>query len=187
MKKIALIALAASAAIATPAAAQTVTGTITLTGSVASKCFVAPGPGTTFAETVAFGELAQTNGTMRTDLATAFATRSATVVCTTSTPKISVDANPLTAATATAATGYDNSIDFQASVAVVTTGANAGPFTNDSAAAAGAATTIGGGRLANSASNINITTSNFRTNNLTDLLAADPSYSGSIVVVVSPN
>jgi hypothetical protein len=186
MKKIALIALAASAAIATPAAAQTsVTGTINLTGSVAAKCFVSPGSGTTFGETVAFGELAQADGTMRTDLATAFGTRSATVKCTTATPTISVDSTALATAAPSAA-GYDNSIDFTASVAVVTTTPNAGPFVNDSANAALAATSIGSS-LANSASNINITTSNYRTGALTDLLVASPTYAGSIVVVIAPN
>lgn len=185
MKKIALIALAASAAIATPAAAQTVTGTINLTGSVAAKCFVSPGNGSTFGETVAFGELAQADGTLRTDLATAFATRSATVKCTSAVPTISVDATAL-ATTATAASGYDNSIDFTANVAVSTTGTNNGPFTNDSANAALAATAIGSS-LANTSSNINITTSNYRTNNATDLLVASPTYAGSIVVVIAPN
>ncbi len=186
MKKIALIAMTAAAAIASPAMAQTaVTGTINLTGSVAAKCFVVPGSGSTFGETVAFGELAQADGTVRTDLATAFATRSATVKCTSAAPTISVDSTAL-ATTAPGGAGYDNSIDFTASVAVTTTGANAGPFTNDSANAALAATAIGS-PLANSASNINITTSNYRTNTATDLLVASPTYTGSIVIVIAPN
>ena len=185
MKKLALIAMTAAAAIASPAMAQNVTGTIVLTGSVAAKCFVVPGNGNTFGETVAFGELAKADGTVRTDLATAFATRSATVKCTSAAPSISVDSTAL-ATTAPTAAGYDNSIDFTASVAVTTTGTNAGPFTNDSANAALASTPIGSS-LANSASNINITTSNYRTNTATDLLVASPTYSGSIVIVIAPN
>ena len=185
MKKLALIAMTAAAAIASPAMAQNVTGTINLTGSVAAKCFVVPGNGATFGEPVAFGELAQADGTVRTDLATAFATRSATVKCTSAAPTISVDSTAL-ATTATGAAGYDNSIDFTASVAVTTVGANAGPFTNDSANIALAATPIGN-PLANSASNINITTSNYRTNTATDLLVASPTYTGSIVIVIAPN
>lgn len=185
MKKIALVALAASvAALATPAAAQTVTGTINMTGSVAPKCFVVPGNGNTFGTTVNFGELAVANGTLRTDLATAFGTKSFSVLCNAGAPTISVDSTALATTTA-AATGYDNSIDFQASVAVTTTGANNGPFLNDSSNAALAATAIGSS-LANVASNINITTSNYRTNALTDLLVADPTYTGSIVVVIAP-
>ena len=184
MKKIALIALAASAAIATPAAAQTVTGTINLTGSVAPKCFVVPGNGSTFGTTVAFGELAVANGTLRTDLATAFGTKTFEVLCTSAAPTISVDSTAL-ATTAPTATGYDNSIDFKATVALTTVAINNGPFENDSSAAPLAATAVGS-RLANASGNISITTSNYRTNAATDLLVADPTYTGSIVIVIAP-
>ncbi|MBA4161406.1 MAG: hypothetical protein C0515_04865 [Novosphingobium sp.] len=185
MKKIALIALLATAAVATPAAAQSVTGTINLTGSVASKCFVSPGSGSTFTDTVAFGELAVADGTLRTDLASAFGTKSFTVKCNSAAPTISVDSTAL-ATTATASSGYDNSIDFQASVALTTIAANNGPFLNDSSNAALAATAVGSS-LANSTGNVSITTSNYRTNNATDLLVASPTYTGSIVVVIAPN
>lgn len=185
MKKIVLLALAASTvAVATPAAAQTVTGTINLTGSVAPKCFVVPGNGSTFGETVAFGELAQASGVLRTDLATSFGTKTYSVLCTTANPNISVDSTSL-ATTAPAATGYDNSIDFQASVVLTTTGTNNGPFLNDSSNAALASTAVGS-RLANGSGNIAISTSNYRTNAVTDLLVADPTYVGSIVVVIAP-
>ncbi|MFM5893072.1 MAG: hypothetical protein ACKOQM_01385 [Novosphingobium sp.] len=185
MKKIAFLAAATAAVLATPAMAQNVTGTITLQGNVAAKCSVTPGNGSTFAQTVDFLELAQANGTLRTGLATDFGTRSATVVCNTGTPKISVDANPL-ATGASAPGGYSNTINYTASVAVNTTGANAGPFSNASNAAPLAATSIGGGSLANAANNINITTSGYATTNLTDILVAG-AYTGNIVVVISPN
>ncbi|MGN6357479.1 MAG: hypothetical protein ACTHLU_08375 [Novosphingobium sp.] len=187
MKKIALLALAAStAAIATPSMAQTVTGTINMTGTVAPKCTVSGQDPTAFSDTVQFNELAATNGTLRSGLATDFGTRSASVVCTTATPKITVWAKPL-AATATAPSGYANSIDYTASVAVSTTGANAGPFTDVSTGGATGPTTIGGGRLSNAANNINITTANYNTNgNNTDILVAD-SYVGSVVVTITPN
>lgn len=185
MKKIAFLAIAASAAIASPAMAQNVTGTITLNGNVAAKCSVSPGSGNTFSDTVNFLELAQANGTLRTGLSTDFGTRSATVVCNTGTPKIAVDANPLATGGA-APTGYSNTINYTASVAVNTTAANSGPFTNASTAAPLAATTIGGGSLANAASNINITTSGYATGTATDILVAG-AYTGNIVVVISPN
>ena len=185
MKKIAFLAVAAAAVLATPAMAQNVTGTINLTGSVGAKCSVTPGDGSTFTDTVAFGELAKTDGTVRTDLATAFGTKSFTVKCNTGTPTVAVDATAL-ATTATASTGYDNSIDFQASVAVTAVGpTNNGPFLNDSSTAPLAATAVGS-PLANSANNVKITTSNYRTNTATDLLVASPTYTGSIVVVISP-
>lgn len=186
MRKLALIALASSAAmVAVPAAAQDVTGTINLTGSVAPKCLVLPGAGSTFGETVAFGELAQGDGTLRTDLATTFGTKNYRVVCTTANPTISVDSTALATATS-APSGYDNSIDFQASVALTTTGTNNGPFADDSSTAALSATAIGS-RLANNGSNnIAVTTSNYRTDNATDLLVAATDYAGSIVIVIAP-
>lgn len=194
MNKIGLISVAAlAAAIATPAAAQDVTGTVNITGTVAAKCIVQTGAGTssTFGTTVALGELAQADGTLKptATLASTFNTvggtgLSAKVICTTANPTISVNANPITSAV-TAGTGYDNSVDFQADVTVVTLAANASPYTNDSAAAAGSATALGS-RLANSANNVTIAASNFRTNNLTDLLVAATDYAGSIVVVIAP-
>jgi hypothetical protein len=185
MKKIAFLAAAACAALATPAMAQNVTGTITLNGNVAAKCSVTPGNGNTFGETVNFLELAQANGTLRSGLSTDFGTRSATVVCNTGTPKISVDANPLATGGAAPA-GYDNSIDYTASVAVTTTAANNGPFANATTAAPLAATAIGGGSLANSVNNVNITTTGYATGAATDILVAG-AYTGNIVVVISPN
>lgn len=189
MKRLALIALAASAAaIAMPAAAQ-VTGTITLNGSVAAKCAVTPSGSSTFADTVNFGELAQSNGTLRTGLASDFGTRSFSIACNTGAPTVSVNANPL-ATTATdpdgASTGYDTSIDYTASVAVLAVGTNNGPFTNDSDAAAGTAQAVGSA-LQNTANNISITTSSYHTDATGSILVADPTYTGTIVVVISPS
>jgi hypothetical protein len=191
MKKIALIALAASAAIATPAAAQSVTGTIILNGSVAPKCLVVPGNGNTFGTTIQLGELSDASGKLRASSTLETQVNGVTgttarVVCTGSAPTISVDATAITAATATATTGYDDSIDFNAHV-VVTTTTGTPAFDNDSANAALAATAIGGRVANNGSDNIVITTSNFRTNNpTTDLLVADLNYSGRIVVVIGP-
>lgn len=194
MKKIALLALAAStAAIATPASAQTIsTGTITLQGSVQAKCTVTGGTSpTTFAETVLFGELAQANGTLRSGLASEFATRSGTVVCTSGAPTIKIEAQPLSAVNAVAAppAGYANRINYTASVAVTTTSpTNNGPFTDSSTTAgASSVTAIGGGMLANSASNINITTANYATPVATDILVADTLYEGKVIVTIAPN
>jgi len=185
---LAILAAGTALAIASPAMAQNTTGTVNITGSVAPKCIVVPGGDSTFTRLVAFGELAGVDGRLRPGLAADFTAAgvAARVVCTTAAPTISVDADPITAATATATTGYDNSIDFTANVAVTTTTGPAGPFSNDSAAAAGADTAVGG-RLANNGSdNIVITASNFRTNTVNDLLSADPVYTGKITVVIKP-
>lgn len=192
MKIIAAITAGAILAAATPAVAQTtdVTGTVNMTGSVGTRCIVLPNAGNTFGTTVDFGELAQADGTLRTDLATAFGTiggagLEARVVCTTPNPTISVDATPL-ATTATADAGYDNSIDFLAHVLVDTTTATDVEFTNDSSAAAGAAVPIGGRLANNGGNNISITADNFRTDTAGDLLVASPTYTGQIQVVISP-
>jgi hypothetical protein len=191
MKNIGIISIAAlAAAIATPAAAQDVTGTVVIEGSVAEKCLVVPGAGDEFGTTVNLGELAQADGTMRTDLSADFNAASgltARVVCTTAAPTITVDATAITAQNNTTSdTGYDDSIDFDAHVEVDYVGGSA-TFSNDSNDAALAETAIGG-RLANNGSdNITITADDFHTDAATDLLVADTDYAGSIVVVIAPS
>ena len=195
MKKIVLLALAASTvAVATPASAQ-VTGTINLSGKVDAKCLVLPGSGATFGNTTAtainLGELAGTDGTLRTGIAAdvnSNVAMTARVVCTSATPTISVDADALRT-TAAAATGYDNSIDYNAKVVVTRvngTTVDSITFNNDSSGSAQSSTAIGGRVANNGSDNIVITTNNFRTDNLTDLLVASQNYSGSIVIVISP-
>ena len=186
MKKIVLAALAATTAlIATPASAQTVTGTITLTGSVAPKCLVVPGGGSTFADSVAFGELASTTGTLRAGLSAEFdaAVDDFQVVCTTANPEVSVTANALATA-APAAAGYDNSIDYDAHVQFSLVSGGPTTVTDDSGVAGATGATLGA-RLAN-ATNIHITADNFRTNAATDILVASPTYSGTISISIAP-
>ncbi|NCP11418.1 MAG: hypothetical protein GW859_05605 [Sphingomonadales bacterium] len=192
MKKLACLAVASASllAFASPAAAQDVTGTVNITGTVAGKCLVQPGAGSTFGTTVALGELAQSDGTLATDLATRFtnigaAGLEARVVCTTAAPTIAIDATEITSATLPV-TGYANRIDFTAHVAVDTTTTNDVPFSNSSTVAPLAATLIGG-RLANNGSNnITVTADSFATPNATDLLVAATDYTGKIVVVIGP-
>ncbi len=191
MKKIALVAIAASALSATPAFAD-VTGTINLTGSVAPKCFVQPSSGSTFGTTVGFGELAKSDGTLRTDLASAFSTigaagLSARVVCTSGAPTITVSTTPLADTTVTAPTGYANTINYQANVAVTTT-VDTQTYSSDSLNSPSVGATALDGRLANTGSNnITVSASNFRTPNATDLLVASNTYAGKITVVIAPN
>lgn len=192
MKKFVLAAMGAASmiALASPAAAQSTTGTITLTGSVAPKCMVIPANSLTWGTTIPLGEMAQADGRIKPSsyfegLINGTAGTTARIVCTSATPTISVDATAITSAAPTA-TGYDNSIDFNAKVAVTTTTGTAN-FANDSSAAALAATAIGGRVANNGGDNIVVTTENFRTNNLTtDLLVAATDYTGSIVVVIAP-
>lgn len=194
MKKILSLALLASAAVATPAMADS-TGTIVINGSVADKCAVLVGTNAPdWGTTVNLGELSQSNGTLKPTLTleTAFNTvaagnQNARVVCTTSNPKISVNANPLVAQTnaAVPGSGYADTVHFQADVKVTKATTAAQTYSNDSNTAAGTPTAIGD-RLAASGTNIEVTTSNWRTLTSSDLLVADTNYQGSIVVTISP-
>ena len=71
---IATVALAGvlSAASAASAAGPVTTGSVVIPGTVESKCTVitagTPPSGSTFGTTVALGELAQANGTLRSDV-----------------------------------------------------------------------------------------------------------------------
>lgn len=196
MKKILLTALAAASALAfaSPASAQSVTGVVNITGNVDSKCIVvnagAPTGPATFGGTVALGNLAQADGTMATDLATRFnavgnnGQLQYKVVCTSAKTNVSVDSDPIVAATAVAQTGYANRIDYTASVAVTLVGGAGTPVASDSADASATATTYND-RLAANNPNIVVTASNFRTANVSDILLAD-SYAGKITIVISP-
>lgn len=195
MKKIALLALAAStAAIATPSMAQTVTGTINISGSVASKCSVIGGAGApaTFGTTIDMGELAQTDGTLKTSatLEGTFLTQTAganiaRVVCTTLNPTVAIDADPLVNATA-APLGYVNTVHFDATATVTKSGGTTSPFVNDSTGAATAAAPLGGA-LAATGNNVTITTSNWRTiSNSGQQMVAGAYNNGKIVVTIAP-
>lgn len=179
MKKIVSLALLASAAIATPAFAQA-TGTITLTGTVGEKCFVI---GTAIGGNVDFLALDQANGTLRTGLDTDFGTKAFTVKCTSTNPTVSVTASPL-ATGAAAGTGYDNSIDFNATV-TVDRAAGGTTAVTDSSTVAAATTGQVGDRLANATGNVRVTTSSYATNAATDLLVAG-TYNGSIAITITP-
>jgi hypothetical protein len=192
MKKIALIALAASAAIATPAAAQTATGIVNITGSVAAKCMVVPivtpaADGSTFGTTVAMGELAQSDGTLK-DTATLAGTfgsvggagLSAHVVCTSAGTDVTVNADPLVSATA-GGSGYTNTVNFTADVTFTKV---SGPQIVSNASTAPAATAASlGARLAATGTNVSIATSAW---NATGILVAATDYTGKITVVISP-
>lgn len=196
MNKILLAASAASAlALATPAGAQSVTGVVNITGNVASKCIVAtagnPTGPATFGGTVALGNLAQADGTLATDLATRFnAAGNNTqlqykIVCTSANTNVSVDSDPILAATGLAQAGYANRVDYKAHVAVTLVSGPGAPIASDSSDAA--ATSVNyPNRLAVATTNIVVTADTFRTANLTDILVADASYTGKITIVVSP-
>jgi hypothetical protein len=185
MKKIVLAALAATTAlIATPAAAQqSVTGTVTLTGSVAPKCFVLPGAGTTFSDSVAFGELAANDGTLRTGLEADFDTQveDVQVLCTSANPEVTVTATPLASATP-AAVGYDNSIDYTAHAQFTLVGGGTTTVSDPTDPGTGTGPTPLGGRLTGTGLNVHLTATAFAA---TGILVSG-SYAGSITVLIAP-
>ncbi len=194
MKKIVLLALAASTvAVATPASAQNATGTVTITGSVADKCQVTPVLGGNYVTSRNLLELSQADGTLEasTTLATRFGVAGTTapafrVVCTTAAPKVTVEASPLlhtTVGLQALASGYTGTVNYTADVKVTTTAAL--PETVSDTTAAGTTVLTLSNRLAASGNNVEITTSAFNT--AASALLNAGSYSGQIVVTVSPN
>ena len=186
MKKIALLAMTAAAAIASPAMAQTVTGTINITGTVAAKCFVVPGAGNTFGTNVAMGELAQSDGTLKPSatLSSTFATVGGTgltaqVVCTSANPEVSVNSEALVN-TAAADPGYDNSVDYTADVTFTRVGGTT--LVSDASSNPAATTATLPTRLTGTGTNISVATSGW---SAAGVLVAG-SYAGKITIVVAP-
>ncbi|MGB7655329.1 MAG: hypothetical protein WBL74_07595 [Novosphingobium sp.] len=186
MKKIATLALLATAAIASPAMAQTVTGTINITGTVQAKCLVVPGNGNTFGTTVAMGELSQADGTLKASgtLSSTFATVGGTgltaqVVCTSANPDVSVLSEPLVN-TVAADPGYDNSVDYTADVTFTRVGGTT--LVSDPSAVPAATTATLASRLTGTGTNVSVATSGWTASGV--LVAG--SYAGKITIVIAP-
>ena len=186
MKKIATLALLASAAIASPAMAQTVTGTINITGTVQAKCLVVPGNGNTFGTNVAMGELSQADGTLKPSatLSGTFATVGGTgltaqVVCTSANPDVSVLSEPLVNL-AVADPGYDNSVDYTADVTFTRVGGTT--LVSDASAIPAATTATLASRLTGTGTNVSVATSGWTASGV--LVAG--SYAGKITIVIAP-
>ena len=182
---------AALLAWAQPAFAQSTTGAVNLTGSVAPRCGVATaGSGALFGQTVALGELATANGTLRAGIDSQFASAVAavSVLCNTAAPTVSVSVTPLSAQTSTGLppAGYANTIAYTATVSLVTTGA--GPVILSAASGTSTSHTlsVGEGRIANSAGNFVLIATAFHTASPADVLVADSSYKASIAITIAP-
>jgi hypothetical protein len=174
------------------AAHAATTGTITITGSVAAKCSV-----TTFSDSAAIGELAGTNGQLDATLAATSAaspkfTKDFTLFCTGSNADISVTSAAMTASVAAPPAGYTKTVNFTSRAAfnlVHATSAATTVTVDDLSSVAGATTgTFGGGYfLKNDATaNVHVSAYAFTTGG-TDILVADPTYTGSIVVALTPH
>lgn len=195
MKNIALIAMTAAAAIATPAMAQsttTVTGTINIEGSVAPKCFVQTGEttGSTFGGIVSLGELAKADGTLEDSsvLEAAFnganaSVINALVICTATQANVTVDADPLVN-TASAATGYTNTVNYSADVAfTLATGTTPTTVKNLTTASSATQGTLTAPFKTGGTHNVEVRTSGWTANGV--LVAGE--YDGKIVVTIEPS
>lgn len=200
MKKLLLLATAiafvgASTASAAPAVG-TLTGEVDITGSVAAKCTVVTAgtnpEGKDFGSTIALGELAGTDGTLKTAL---FGTTSGSpaggiqnfrVNCTGAGNAISLKADPIVAATS-APSGYANTVNFTAEADYAVVGESSPvvqSHTSDSTTTS--ASFPAGVRLANASNNVQIQVYALATPNAGDILVADPSYLGHVTVTISP-
>jgi hypothetical protein len=195
MTRVLLAASALLALAASPAFAQTaVTGTVNIEGSVASKCTVLNGTSASeFRSTISLGELAASDGTLNSGLSGSNAANPAggsqtfRVNCTQANAAVSVTAAALKN-TATAPTGYSNTIDYQGRVEFATVGGGSSPavFTDNSAVAAATTGSLGGGVfLANQAGNVVIKAHTLTAGSGSPLLVAGD-YVGSISVVITP-
>ena len=182
---------AALLAWAQPAFAQSNTGAVNLTGNVAPRCGVATsGSGALFGQTVALGELATADGTLRAGIDSQFASAVAavSVLCNTAAPTISVSVSALSAQTTTGLppAGYANTIAYTATVSLVTTGAAPVMLSAASGTSTSHTLSVGEGRIANSAGNFVLTATAFHTASPADVLVADSSYKASIAITIAP-
>lgn len=186
---IAILAIAAAAA--SPAAAQSVSGTVTINGTVGEKCLVTDtgaDPNTDFGGIIDLGDLDDTDGTLRS-IGTINASGNLgnlgfRVVCTTATPHVSVTAEPMVNSSATAVTGYANTVHFTADANfAVIGGTNSYQVVTDATATRSGTLTA---RLATGDDNVQVNLSNFHTPLATDVLTAGD-YTGTVSITISPS
>ena len=184
MKKIALAALTAAAALvsAQPAFAQA-SGTVQVSGTVAAKCSAI----TPISGTISLGELAAANGTVDGTFAgnVGGLTKQFSVRCTGANPNLSVKALPLVnAAVTTPATGYTNTINYTATMTATKAGGGSTSLTHVSSNT-NATTGAIGDRLSAAANNVTLAISAGTTADAGAVLEAG-TYSGSVALTVSP-
>lgn len=191
MKRI-LLTAAALAALCGPALAAPgdVEGTVNVTGHVTSKCVVIPGAGSTFTDTIALGELADDDGTLKAGLAGSTAASPAgsstfRVNCNAATPTVTVSATRLDNDVAGAPTGYADVIDYTATVDADLAGGSTEATAYTTAAVLPAATVNPlADRLANAAGNIRVKVHGLSTASGALLTAGD--YDSVVSVTIAP-
>jgi hypothetical protein len=192
MKRFALAAAALGVLAAGQAQAATgdVTGSVTVTGYVTSKCVVIPNSGSTFSGTIPLGELADSDGTLRADLAGTSAGSPAGAVnfrvnCNAAKPTVTVSADRLDNGTAGAPSGYTDVIDYTAAVDADLAGGSTESTAYTTAASLPAPTVQQlSDRLANASDNVTVKVYDLATPSGALLTAG--SYDSTVTVVISP-
>jgi hypothetical protein len=194
-----LVALATSGALALAALAgsasaqvQAVNGTVGITGVVTAKCFVGAvgtGGGTTFSDTMALGEIDQSNGTILGTLASSTAVAAAiktfTVTCTGSDATVDLSADQFnnTTNTGTPASGQANKINYTAELdATLSAG---GPFTLTATPGSPNSGNLGA-PLSTTSNNITVKAYSFIPVGGTGMQLVAGNYSGTIHVTITP-
>lgn len=183
-------AVAAIALTAAPAFAQSVVnGDVDVTGTVAPRCTViGGGEGNTLAATINLGELTQTNGTLRANLAANTpvgpATVQFTIVCTQSNPTVTLDAQELiNADVATAPSGYAKTLDYTADLSLAA--ASGSPFQLSNATSAAPASQSSGVAVAAGANNVSVSVRSFSAREGSLLTAG--TYNGQVIFSIGPS
>lgn len=179
IRTVALSAIA-GALVSAPAFAQDVTGTVNINGFVSGYCrVVSDNNGSTFSDTWNLGELADTDGTLKTISAQTTAGDGIRIACS-SIPDVSIEATNLVTGGA-APSGYTNTINYTAyaDFDLVT------PTTQTISVASGAAASTASltNYLENASDNVVVRADTFSTSPSTDLLVAG-SYSATITVQI---
>lgn len=185
MKKIACIAMAATAFVAAPAMAQSASGNVLVTGVVPGKCTAAGG----ISGTINLGDISNADGTVRGSFSNNVGglSRSFTIVCTSANVNITVSSDALNnTADNTTGSGYTGRVHYTSTLTANKAGGGTGTAvytTQDTLPAA--STTPLGDRLATGANNVTVTVSNGTTTNSGDVLKQG-TYNSTISITVSP-
>jgi hypothetical protein len=190
MKRALFIAVAAAGLVFAAPALADATGTVGVTGSVAAKCQVIGVDGNNFTGTISLGELAQTDGTLRTDLQGSTpvtgATKTFRVNCTSSDAQITLSADELDAGMGAPGGGRSSTLDYTAEFDGALSPSGTKQITYNTTSASPTVDTLGG-PLANAANNITISAYSFITvGGLGDILRSSNNYVGAIHVTITP-
>jgi hypothetical protein len=190
MKKtfIGIATLTAASLVAGSSFAQTVTGSVEVRGSVAPKCRVAPGSGSTFSGLIDFGALDKADGTLDTakaDQNATIVTGAFRVLCSGGATTATISATPMINAAA-APGGYTNVVGYTAKATIsLASGGPAAPTIASGLTTTGATSAVVPLGMLSAAAGNNIVVSAGTLTSSGDVLVAG-GYTGNIIVTINP-